>query len=523
MVEVVVVSSLIVLTLLGGVIVPVLMGAFLWIERREHRIRMAGLSPGDRWIRQRLVEINSERIARFAPRHLQWSDLIGVWPIVSIAFVLLIPLATWTDPYRDDLLLAIHPVVCVGWWLNMRSRGIIRAEVYALSTWVLAYVAWTLSILAPFGQWIWGFERIKGDFASYVAGGLGISSEFALTLWLLHSAFGIACVSAGIVLARRDRPTVSPLLVVALWIPFVWGTLNTNLWFVFLGLVVSVGVAGWGISREVRRIQDDADMRFGPAERKPSATLRSPASAGLVLRTVAVIVISVAIWVVARESVISSPVAYVAATWAALSLAPLASALLAHLDSRPRVASAWAAWAWMATASVLALYHMVGPSSLLFSGLTRGYGSTYPDPSFDLIIHPQAIAVWIVAVALSLVAYRKSLLMSYGAFLLGLLWFPIATFASSLHIGASQAYAVPDSVGYASMVAMGCIILAIMWRFFGPGATAAVVARQSAAVPADAPGARADAGYPTRVHQPHGNQPEVIPTPQRSPDSEFRA
>ena len=526
MVEVVVNSSLIVLTLLGGAIVPLLMGAFVWIERREHRIRLAGVLRGDWWLSRRLVAINRERIADFAPRHLQWMDMAGVWPIIAFAIVLLIPFATWADAYRDYLLLALHPVVCVGWWLNMRSRGIIHAEVYALSTWVMAYVAWALSILAPFGQWIWGFERIKGDFASYVADRLEISSELALTLWLLHAALGVACVLAGLILARRDRRSVSPLLVVALWIPLIWGTLNTNAWFVFLGLVVSVGAAGYGISREVRRIQDDAEIRSDSSERTSRATLRSQVSAGLVLRTAVVVAIAVAIPISVRESGMSSPVAYVAAMWTALLLAPLASVLLARADCPRNTAPEWAAWAWLATAAVLCAYHLFGPSSWLFLGLFRGDEIAPSSSWFPLVvvlIHPQALLVLLAVVALFVVAYGKSLLKSYGALLLGMLWFPISTFAASLNIGEGQADPLPDPVGYASMVAMGCVMLVIMSRFFGPGATAAVVARQSATVPADnpdAPGTRADAGYPTRVHQPHGNQPEVIPMPQRSSNSE---
>ena len=517
---------LVIPTLLGGVIVPLLMGAFVWIERREHRIRLAGVLPGDWWIRQRLVAINRERIAGFEPRHMQWMDLVGVWPIVVFAIVLLIPFATWTDAYRDDLLLAAHPVVCVGWWLNMRSRGVIHAEVYALSTWVMAYVAWALSILAPFGQWIWGFERIKGDFASYVADRLEISSDLALTLWLLHAALGIACVLAGIILARRDRPLVSPLLVVALWIPFIWGTLNTNAWFVFLGLVVAVGAAGYGISREVRRKQDDADIRSGSSERLPRPTLRSQMSTGPVLRTAAVVAIAVAIPISVRESGMSSPVMYVAAMWIALLFAPSSTMLLARADGRRDTAPEWAAWAWLATATVLCAYHLFGPSSWLFLGLFRrdefGPSSSW-FPLVVVLIHPQALLVLLVVVALFVVAYRKSLLKSYGALLLGMLWFPISAFAASLNIGEGQADPLPDPVGYASMVAMGCVMLVIMWRFFGPGATAAVVAQRSAAASAHnpgAPGARANAGYQTRVHQPQETQPEVIPMPQRSPNSE---
>ena len=147
------------LSLFGGLIVPLLMGASVWIERREHRIRLAGLSPGDWWIRQRRAAIDRERILGFSHRSLRWSDLIRVWPITAIVFVLLMPPANWAGSILDDFLFAVHPIICVGWWLNMRSRGIIHAEVYALSTWVMAYVAWSLSMLAPFELWNRGLGR----------------------------------------------------------------------------------------------------------------------------------------------------------------------------------------------------------------------------------------------------------------------------------------------------------------------------------------------------------------------------
>lgn len=62
--------TLLFLASFGGLMVPVLMGVVVWIERREHRIRLAGMSPGDWWIRQRRVAINLERIASFKPRKI---------------------------------------------------------------------------------------------------------------------------------------------------------------------------------------------------------------------------------------------------------------------------------------------------------------------------------------------------------------------------------------------------------------------------------------------------------------------
>ena len=466
------------LSLFGGLIVPLLMGASVWIERREHRIRLAGLSPGDWWIRQRRAAIDRERILGFSHRSLRWSDLIRVWPITAIVFVLLMPPANWAGSILDDFLFAVHPIICVGWWINMRSRGITHAEVYALSVWVTAYVAWSLSMLAPFELWNRGLDGLDGDFPSFLAERLGTTSDLALILWLLYVASGIACVLAGTLLARAERPIVSPLATVAVSIPFVWGVLNTNPWLTVLGLVMAVGVAGYGISREVRRSQDDADIRAGSAILDSPAMLRWKMSNGLILRTAAVVIVSVAIWIAVRESGISNPAAEVVAAWAPLVLAPLASALLACLDKRPRVVSAWAAWAWLATVSVLAIYNLVGPSSSLFLVLS-GNESAPPADGLDSTIHPQALAVWLIAVVSFVVAYRAGKLRSYGALLLGLLWFPIAVFAASLRLNEHEFDLFPDPVGYASMVAMGCVLLVIMWRVFGPEETTATINRTS--------------------------------------------
>ena len=507
----------------GGLIVPVLMGVSLWIERREHRIRMAGVSPAGlspmalEILRRRATE-NRERISRFAPRKLERSDLVGVWPIAAVAIVLLMPLATWTGLFLDDLLFVIHPIVCVGWWLNMRSRGVIRAEVYALSTWVMAYVAWSLSMVAPIEDSNRNLIGLDSDFLSFVAERLGTTSGLALTLWLLCVALGIACVLAGVILGRIDRPVVSPLLAVAISIPFVWVVLNTNFVFTVVGLLVSFGVAGYGISREVRRSQDDADIRSGTTSREPRSALSWKTSDRLLLRTASAVFVAIAIPISVREYGMANPAAEFAATWAALVLAPLASALLARLDKRHRVASKWAAWGFLATVGALAAHYLIGPSSSLFSELFQGEPWT-----FSLIIHPQAFAVWLVAVVSSVVAYRVGKLRSYGALLLGLLWFPIATFAASLGWSEDEFDPIPDPLlGFASMVAMGCVLLVIMWRFFGPGETPSINAQPSAAVAADDPDgaeSRANAVNPLPESQPDGKQTEAGPMPERQPTS----
>ena len=187
----------------------------------------------------------------FAPRHLERSDLVGVLPIAAFAFVLLMPSAISTHHLLDDLLFAVHPIVCVGWWLeNAKSRHHPRGGLmpYRPGSWhtLLGHCRCSCRLSVQIGA----TAGLDGDFVSSVADGLGITSDLALTLWLLYVASGIASVLAGVILARADRPIVSPLLAVVLWIPFVWAVLNTNYLFFVLGFVMAVGVAGFGISRE---------------------------------------------------------------------------------------------------------------------------------------------------------------------------------------------------------------------------------------------------------------------------------
>lgn len=464
---------LLLLTLFGGLVIPLLMGACVWIERREHRIRLSGVSPGDWWVRQRRAAIDRERIARFSPRHLRLTDLIRVWPLFGFAFVLLMPVASWTSIVRDDLLFVIHPIVCLGWWLNMRSRGIIHAEVYALSLWIFAYTAWALSVLAPPDYWQWGIVEIDRDFTWFVSDTLGLTSDQALLLWVSYAASGIICVLVGIIFARINRPRLRPLVPVAVWIPLASGVWINNFVFGILGLVISIGVAGYGISREVRRSQDDANIHPGSAVRETHSTSRWKASTWTVLGTAAVIGIAVscAIWV--RESVMFNQATFVAATWSAMALAALISATLSRLLNRPSFPSEWATWAFLATAGVLAAHHLIDHTLPWFSQPSWG-GDPNQEGTFFMFAHVQALAAGIAAVVLIVVAYRAGKLRSYGALLVGMLWLPLSLYAAGLHSSLRQDNALLDPAGIAGMVAMGCVLLVIMWRVFGPGETAII-------------------------------------------------
>ena len=343
----------------------------------------------------------------------------------------------------------------------------------------MAYVAWSLSMVAPIEDSNRNLIGLDSDFLSFVAERLGTTSGLALTLWLLCVVLGVACVLAGVILARIDRPVVSPLLAVAISIPFVWVVLNTNFVFTVVGLVVSFGVAGYGISREVRRSQDDVDIRSGTTAPEPRSALSWKTSDRLLLRTASVVFVAIAIPISVRESGLANPAAEVATAWAALVLAPLASALLARLDKRPRVASEWAAWAWLATVCVMAAYRLFGAAWSMFLELIPWVEPALPGASIDSIIHPQALAVWLVTVVSFVVAYRTGKLRSYGALLLGLLWFPIATFAASLRLSDREFDPFPDPAGFANMVAMGCVLRVIMWRVFGPEETTETINRTS--------------------------------------------
>lgn len=458
---------LVLLTLFGGLFIPLLMGLCVWIERREHRIRLAGVSPGEWWIRQRRAAIDRDRIANFASRRLRWSDLVQVWPIAAIAFVVLMPFALWDSLFRDGLLFAIHPIVCVAWWLNMRSRGIIHAEVYALAVWILAYTAWSFAVLAPAEYWQWIEVAPASDFEWPLANALGLTSDQSLGLWLVYAASGVMCVLVGLVLARTDSPRVKPLAAVAVWIPLAAGVWTFNFAFGILGLIISIGVAGYGISREVRRSQDDADMREAAAAPDSRLATRAEWPTGLILRTAVVILVAVAVSIWVRESGMFNQTTIVAVTWSALVLAASATVLLARLDDQPRVASEWAALAWLSTVGVLAAHYLIVYTLPWFARPTWG-GDTNQEGTFFLFAYVQALAAGIAAAGLFAVAYRASKLRSYGALLVGLLWLPIALYTAGLHTDVPRDFELLNPGGIAGSTVMGFALLVIMWRVFGP-------------------------------------------------------
>ena len=469
MFESLVLFALLLLTFFGGLVVPLLMGASLWIERRKHRSRMlrrrAGVSQGG----QREIIADNEHALDSAPRRLHWSDLRGIWAVSAIACVVVMPLVAWVSPFGDDLVFAIHPILCVGWWLEMRRRGINHAEVCALAVWLLAYVAWSLSLLAPLQYASWVNGQLDGDEVGFVvAHALDIPWDQGRALWLLYVASGLGCVLVGIGMARMNRPLIAPLAAVAVWIPFVYAVWVLNPIMGLLGLVMSVGIAGYGISLAVRRNQDNAEISVPPETRKSRPAVPRKGMKRTVIGTATIVVMGVAATVWVRESGMFDRGTVIAATWLAMLVVPVASALLARMNVRLRLALKLAAGAWIVTVSLLALNHMLGPSSSLYSVLIRGIEPDQPGGDFDVFIHPQALAVWLVAIVAFAVAYRAGRLMSYGALLVGLLWFPIATFAVGLSFHTHQLGLLPDQFGIASMVAMGCVVLVIMWHFFGP-------------------------------------------------------
>ena len=469
MVDSLILFALLLLTFFGGLVVPLFMGAGVWIERRKHRSRMLRRSAVDsQGVRSESIADN-DRALDSAPLRLNWSDLRGIWAVSAIAVVVVMPLVAWLNPFGDDLLFAIHPILCVGWWLEMRRRGIIHAEVYALAVWLMAYVVWSLSLLAPLEYASRVNGQLDGDEVGFVvAHALDIPWDQGRALWLLYVAAGLGCVLVGIMMARMNRPRIAPLAALAVWIPFVYAVWALNPIMGLLGLVMSVGIAGYGISREVRRNQDDAEISVSSETRESRPAIPWQESKWTVIGTAAIVFMAVAAALWVRESGMFDRGTVIAATWLAMLIVPVASALLARLNVRLRLALKGAAAAWLATVSLLALNHMLGPSSSLYSVLIRGREPVQPDGNFDVVIHPQALAVCLVAVVAFALAYRAGRLKAYGALLVGLLWFPIATFAVGLSFDNYQLGLLPDQFGIASMVALGYTLLVIMWRFFGP-------------------------------------------------------
>ena len=308
----------------GPLVVPSVMGVLVWIERSKHnaQTKQRFPDPTDWWRQRSKTRQRTANIAASRPRHFRPSDMFNCPGMLSLAFTLLIAPALWQSLFLADWMLATHPILCVAWWLTLRRRNVIHAEVYPLAVWILAYVAWAAAWLVP-PEW---FQYLDTE----SSGGPGIVTR---SLWLLYIALGLACSIGGIALARVPKPPLSPLLCSAAWVPLAGVVWAISVLFGALALVMTVGIAGYGISREMRRLRDSTETSGAVVDQSSRKTLRPTGSVTLIAGVAGVTIAASVLSIAARESGLLNLAGVIATTWSATVVASLLAAWLARRDS----------------------------------------------------------------------------------------------------------------------------------------------------------------------------------------------
>ena len=459
----------------GPLVVPSVMGVLVWIERNKHnaQTKQQFPDPTDWWRQRSRTRQRTANIAESRPRHFRTSDMFNCPGMLSLAFSVLIAPALWQSLFLADWMLAIHPILCVAWWLILRRRNVIHAEVYPLAAWILAYVAWAAAWLAP-PEWFQYLDAESSDGPSIVI----------RSLWLLYIASGLACSIGGIALARVPKPPLSPLLCAAIWIPLAYIVWAVSPLFGALALVMTIGIAGYGISREMRRLRDETETSGAVVDQSSRKTLRPTGSIRLVASVTGIVIAASALSIAARESGLLNLAGVIATTWTATVIASLLAAWMARRDSLTHNATVWAAGTFVAVTSVHAFQPMFAETlpwwtdpSWILEPPVEGEQST-----LFLFTFVQATVVGLIAVALLVTALLRGHANAYGAMLLGIIWVPIALATAGIHSEYGR-FALVDPIGVAGATAMGCILLVIMWRVFGPGETVALTNQLSPTAP----------------------------------------
>ena len=249
---------------------------------------------------------------------------------------------------------------------------------------------------------------------------------------------------------------------------------------------MTIGVVGFGISKEARRLRDEAAMRdeaYGPTS---LPGLSQVGSLRLISSVGAAVVAASALSIGIRESGMLNQIGVIVATWSAPLIVGLLAAWFARRDGSPRNVLAWAAGAFIAVMSLVAFQMMLAETwpwffdpSWVLEASVEGEPST-----FLLFTYVQALAVGVIAAVMLVVAVIRGRTREYGAMLLGILWVPMALAAAGIHSDDGRGAALIDPVGIAGAAAMGCVLLVIMWRVFGPGEIKAEAGRSSSVMPA---------------------------------------
>ena len=381
----------------GAILVPlILVALLLWERYRAGQVEFAVSegAPYEVRLRARLALTMHQRVP---PRGLRWSDVGVCSPISLLTLPVLSVAGLWLTQDVGDLLLTFSSIPCVLFWLKLRESNVLGAEVYALSTWILAYAVWFGGLvvielfgvgpMSPGSSFI-GFPPSMGalHFASVAYGVIGVAVAMLFVRWAPNSPFA--------------------MIVLLGWIP-----LGIAVWsFVFFGpvhLALAVMLAGYAISRDVRRRTDDVAGL-------PTGAWRH----------------------VGRGD------------W------------FRNLGAQRTTASTMLALAMLAAFLVVGAWTIAGFASLPWAGV----GDSVLSWQF---LYVQVVTVAAVALVAGVVAWKAGALFRYGAMLIGIGWPLLLSLALVPHRQFTESE--PDLVGWIPVPFVMLLVLYVMWRVFGPG------------------------------------------------------
>ena len=381
----------------GAILVPLILVVLLRLERTRS-VRVYAAASDDAPYEVRLRALRELRMRQpVLPRQLRWRD-IGVGRLVSLLIIPVISVAgMWALPLYGDMLITFSSIPCLLFWLKLRKSNVLGAEVYALSTWVLAQSVWLGGSIALelLGVEPWDPSVTTEGFQPAI----GI-------LQFASVAYAIVGSAVAMRLVRRNPDSPFALIVLLGWIP-----LGVAVWsFIYFGavhLALAVMLAGYAISRDVRRTLDNGSPEFG-------------------------------------DSVEHS--------------------VFRVLSNHDRVGAI--AFALLGVV-VLSAFAVVGTWVLLRDAETPLLGDD-GTPDSLWFLYAQVVPVAALALVAGVIAWKAGALFRYGAMLIGIGWPLLLSLALVPHRQFTESE--PDLVGWIPVPFVMLLVLFVMWRVFGPGA-----------------------------------------------------
>ena len=237
----------------GPVAMPLGLWYSTWSERRSHRKRRSASNKGP------IVEVTEPESEKPPGSPMGLSMLWSPKPVAILLLALTLPIGFAHDRWDWGIATAIviaSSLIAYRWQLDLRSRNVRWAPVYAITAWALPMLAcaftfvvfdlgfrWTGNVLDT-PDWVWDVEN-RGD-------------AFPRSTLLLWTACGtVLALSAAVLFTFATRPLVNPLalcvaafvLGFSLWVSNPMGAV----WCVFTMMLL-----GHAVSRESRARTDAA-------------------------------------------------------------------------------------------------------------------------------------------------------------------------------------------------------------------------------------------------------------------------